>query len=119
MQAHRAHLPDLEGVREHEPLHLGVRAGPDRVPAQPGVADLAGVGTLPGMAVWPRPAAEVEEPGRADHRVVSGSASPGGRPPGTPRSRGDPSPRTPLGGDAPGSGRRARRSRTTGTGRAR
>src|SRR5579863_9933334 len=58
---------------EHEPLHLGVRAGPDGGRAEPGVADLAGVRSGAGPAVWPGPVVEVEEPGRTDHGVVRGA----------------------------------------------
>ncbi len=73
VQADGLRLPELEGVAEHEPLHLGVRRGADRGASEPGGPDLADVGgsnPVPGVALGPRPPHQIPEPGGADDRAV-------------------------------------------------
>lgn len=69
VHAHRPDLPGLERMREHEPLHLGVRACPDRFSTQPRRTDLTGVGRR--VRFRPRPVDQITERRRADHRVIT------------------------------------------------
>ena len=76
VEADALHVPRLEGERQHQPLHLGVRARADRRPGQPGVADLAGVGPswpCRGWPVRPGPPVQVEQPRRTDRPLSSAS----------------------------------------------
>src|SRR5215469_12846293 len=43
VEADAEHTPDAESMLQHEQLCLGVDAGANRRPCQPGVADLAGI----------------------------------------------------------------------------
>lgn len=73
VQADAEHLPRFEGVREHEQLGFGVGASANGIAAEPGVADLAGVGigaAVAFVALGPGPTLDVPEARGTDDRPV-------------------------------------------------
>src|SRR5216110_2561308 len=74
VKADAEHLPGFEGVGQHEQLGFGVGGGADCRAGQPGVSDLAGVGSaaaMARMALRPRPSLQVPESRRADDWAIA------------------------------------------------
>src|SRR5262249_19838674 len=66
MEADAVHLPRFKSVGQHEQFAFRVGRRADGGARQPRVADLTGIGcttAVERIALWPRPALDVEEPG--------------------------------------------------------
>ncbi len=73
VKADAKHPPGFEGVGQHEQLGLGVGGTADCQAGQPGISDLAGVGSAAAvtrMSLRPRPSLEVPEARRSDNGTV-------------------------------------------------
>src|SRR5687768_13307367 len=73
VEADAQHLPDFEGIRQHQQLALGIDCGSNRRAGQPRVSNLAHVRASTAMravARGPRPMLDPKETSGTEHRII-------------------------------------------------